>query len=68
MIANTLINASKNGKLVTVQIELQARFDEKANIKYAKLFEENGIKLVFGLPNLKVHAKICVVEKKNGRK
>ena len=68
MIANTLINASKNGKLVTVQIELQARFDEKANIKYAKLFEENGVKLVFGLPNLKVHAKICVVEKKNGRK
>ena len=68
MVANTLINAAKNGKLVTVQIELQARFDEKANIKYAKLFEENGIKLVFGLPNLKVHAKICVVEKKNGRK
>ena len=49
MVANTLINAAKNGKLVTVQIELQARFDEKANIKYAKLFEENGIKLVFGL-------------------
>lgn len=68
MVANTLINAAKNGKLVTVQIELQARFDEKANIKYAKLFEENGIRLVFSLPNLKVHAKICVVEKKNGRK
>ena len=63
-VANALINAAKNGKEVTVQIELQARFDEKANIKYAKLLEEQGVKLIFGIQNLKVHAKICVIERK----
>ena len=63
-VANALINAAKNGKEVIVQIELQARFDEKANIKYAKLLEEQGVKLIFGIQNLKVHAKICVIERK----
>ena len=63
-VANALINAAKNGKEVTVQIELQARFDEKANIKYAKLLEEQGVKLIFGIQNLKVHAKICIIERK----
>ena len=63
-VANALINAAKNGKEVTVQIELQARFDEKANIKYAKLLEQQGVKLIFGIQNLKVHAKICVIERK----
>ena len=63
-IANALINAAKNGKEVIVQIELQARFDEKANIKYAKLLEEQGVKLIFGIQNLKVHAKVCVIERK----
>ena len=64
-VANALINAAKNGKEVFVQIELQARFDEKANIKYAKLLEEQGVKLIFGIQNLKVHAKICVIERKS---
>ena len=64
-VANALINAAKNGKEVIVQIELQARFDEKANIKYAKLLEEQGVKLIFGIQNLKVHAKICVIERKS---
>lgn len=64
-VANALINAAKNGKEVVVQIELQARFDEKANIKYAKLLEEQGVKLIFGIQNLKVHAKICVIERKS---
>ena len=64
-VANALINAAKNGKDVVVQIELQARFDEKANIKYAKLLEEQGVKLIFGIQNLKVHAKICVIERKS---
>jgi polyphosphate kinase len=63
-VANTLINAAKSGKKVVVQIELQARFDENANIDYAKLMQDQGVKLIFGIPNLKVHAKICVVEKK----
>ena len=60
----SLINAVKNGKQVTVQIELQARFDEQANIKYAEQLQEEGVKLIFGVPGLKVHSKICVIERK----
>lgn len=67
-IASCLINAAKNGKKVTVQIELQARFDEAANIEYAELFEAEGIHLIFGVPGLKVHSKICVIERQEGRK
>jgi len=62
-IAAALINAAKNGKEVTVQIELQARFDEQANIKYANQFQEEGIKLIFGIPGLKVHTKVCFIER-----
>ena len=62
-VANTLITAAKNGKEVVVQIELQARFDETNNIDYAKLMQDQGVKLIFGIPTLKVHAKVCVVEK-----
>ncbi len=62
-VAAALINAAKNGKEVTVQIELQARFDEQANIQYANQFQEEGIKLIFGIPGLKVHTKVCFVER-----
>ena len=62
-IASSLINAVKNGKQVTVQIELQARFDEQANIQYAEQLQREGVKLVFGVAGLKVHCKICVVER-----
>ncbi len=62
-IASALINAVKNGKQVTVQIELQARFDEQANIKYANQLQAEGIKLIFGVPGLKVHSKICLIER-----
>lgn len=62
-VASSLINAAKNGKKVTVQIELQARFDESANIKYAEQLQAEGIKLIFGVPGLKVHSKICVIER-----
>ncbi len=62
-VASSLINAVKNGKQVTVQIELQARFDEEANIQYAEQLQSEGIKLIFGVPGLKVHSKICVVER-----
>lgn len=62
-IANSLINAKKNGKDVTVQIELQARFDEKANIEYAELLESENIRLIFGIKGLKVHCKVCVAER-----
>ncbi len=62
-IASSLINAVKNGKEVTVQIELQARFDEQANIHYAEQMQREGVKLIFGVAGLKVHCKICVVER-----
>lgn len=63
-VVSSLINAVKNGKQVTVQIELQARFDEQANIEYAELLQaEGGVKLIFGVPGLKVHSKICVIER-----
>lgn len=62
-VAACLVNAVKNGKQVTVQIELQARFDEQANIEYAEELQAEGVKLIFGVPGLKVHSKICVIER-----
>ncbi|WP_298487112.1 polyphosphate kinase 1 [uncultured Maribacter sp.] len=69
-VAACLVNAVKNGKQVTVQIELQARFDEQANIEYAEQLQAEGVKLIFGVPGLKVHSKICLVEREeeNGLK
>ncbi|QHI36001.1 Polyphosphate kinase [Kordia antarctica] len=67
-VASSLINAVKNGKKVTVQIELQARFDEAANIKYAEQLQSEGINLIFGVPGLKVHSKTCVVERLENNK
>ncbi len=63
-VASALINAAKNGKKVLVQIELQARFDETNNIIYAEQMQAAGVELIFGIPGLKVHSKICVVEKR----
>ncbi|WP_081211537.1 polyphosphate kinase 1 [Salegentibacter sediminis] len=62
-IASSLINAVKNGKKVTVQIELRARFDEAANIRYAEQMQQEGVNLIFGVPGLKVHCKTCVIER-----
>ena len=62
-IISSLINAVKNGKKVTVQIELQARFDEASNISYAEQMQQEGIELIFGIKGLKVHSKICVVDR-----
>ena len=62
-IISSLINAAKNGKKVTVQIELQARFDEASNISYAEQMQTEGIHLIFGVKGLKVHSKICVIER-----
>lgn len=67
-IASSLINAKKNGKDVTVQIELQARFDEEANIKYAELLQSEEIRLIFGVKGLKVHCKTCLVERLENNK
>ncbi len=67
-IASSLINAAVNGKSVTVSIEIRARFDEQANIKYARQMENEGINLVFGVTGLKVHSKMCVIEREEGKK
>ncbi|MEA1896743.1 MAG: polyphosphate kinase 1 [Bacteroidota bacterium] len=63
-VINTLINASLNGKEVTVVIELQARFDEESNIYWSKKLEEAGAKVIFGIPGLKVHAKLLLIGRK----
>ncbi|MFI0490174.1 polyphosphate kinase 1 [Flavobacterium sp.] len=62
-IISSLINAAKNGKKVIVQIELQARFDEASNISYAEQMQTEGIELIFGIKGLKVHSKVCVIER-----
>lgn len=67
-VAASLINAVKNGKQVTMQIELRARFDEQANIGYAEQLQAEGVQLIFGVPGLKVHSKICVIEREEGDK
>ncbi|MCL8006253.1 polyphosphate kinase 1 [Gelidibacter japonicus] len=67
-VASSLINAAKNGKKVTVAIELQARFDEQANIDYAEQMQTDGINLLFGVKGLKVHSKMCVIEREENNK
>jgi polyphosphate kinase len=67
-IASSLINAAINGKNVTVSIELQARFDEQANIDYAQQMQHEGVNLIFGVTGLKVHSKMCVIEREEGDK
>jgi polyphosphate kinase len=62
-VISSLINAAKNGKKVIVQIELQARFDEASNISYAEQMQTEGIELIFGIKGLKVHSKVCVIER-----
>lgn len=67
-VASSLINAAINGKTVTVSIELRARFDEEANIYYAQQMKKEGVNLIFGVPGLKVHSKMCVIEREEGKK
>lgn len=67
-IVSSLINAARNGKKVIVQIELQARFDEASNISYSEQMQTEGIQLIFGVKGLKVHSKICVIERKENDK
>ena len=58
------INAANNGKKVTVVVELQARFDEEANIKWAKRLIRSGIKVIYSQPKLKIHAKLFLIDRK----
>lgn len=64
-VVNALMNAVKNGKTVVAVVELQARFEEAANIRWATELQEAGARVVFGVPGLKVHAKICLITRKN---
>ncbi|MFT3844298.1 MAG: polyphosphate kinase 1 [Lacibacter sp.] len=63
-IINALINAARNGKKVTVMLELRARFDEEANLYWKERLEEEGVKVLIGVPNMKVHAKLCLIKKR----
>ncbi len=60
-IANALVNAIKNGKKITVLVELQARFDEENNIYWANKLQEEGATVIYGVPGLKVHSKLFLI-------
>ncbi|RCH55225.1 polyphosphate kinase 1 [Mucilaginibacter hurinus] len=60
-VVHALINAAKNGKKVHCLVELRARFDEQNNIQWSSRLEEEGVKVVYGIPGYKVHSKICLV-------
>ena len=66
-IITNLINAAKNGKKVTVFVELKARFDEENNLFTSEMMKNAGIKIIYSLPGLKVHAKVALVIEKSGR-
>jgi len=66
-VVNALINANNNGKKVTVFVEVKARFDELANIQFAKIMKKEGIKIIYSIPGLKVHAKVALVLRKPGK-
>jgi len=63
-VINALVNAVRNGKQVSVVIELKARFDEEANMMWKKRLEEEGVRVYIGLPEMKIHAKICVIKRR----
>ncbi|MFV0544716.1 MAG: RNA degradosome polyphosphate kinase [Bacteroides sp.] len=63
-VINTLISAAQNGKKVTVFVELKARFDEENNLVTAQMMEACGIKIIYSIPGLKVHAKVVLVCRK----
>ncbi len=60
-VVNALLNAVRNGKSVTTVVELQARFDEEANILWGNKLMEAGVKVIYGVPGLKVHAKLLLI-------
>lgn len=60
---SSLIDARHNGKAVTVVVELQARFDEEANIEWSKVLTDNGVQVIFGAPGLKIHSKLLLISR-----
>ncbi|MCK9403149.1 MAG: polyphosphate kinase 1 [Chitinophagaceae bacterium] len=67
-VINALINAARNGKEVVVMLELKARFDEEANLEWKKILEEEGVTVLLGIPKMKIHAKLCIIKKRQGNK
>jgi polyphosphate kinase len=67
-VAKALIFAARNGKEVTAVVELRARFDEEHNIQWSQRMEEAGVKIVFGVEGLKIHSKLTLIKKKNGKR
>lgn len=65
-VIDSLIHAANNGKRVTVVVELKARFDEANNIKWASRLTDAGVKVLFGLPTLKIHSKLCLITRREG--
>lgn len=64
LIANALISAARSGKNVTVFVELKARFDEANNIRWSKQMKAAGVKIIYSIPGLKVHAKVALVKRR----
>lgn len=65
-VINALMNAARNGKSVTTVVELQARFDEEANILWGNKLLDEGVKVIYGVPGLKVHSKLCLITRIKG--
>lgn len=61
---NSLIDAVHNGKRVVVVVELQARFDEEANIEWSRILTEAGVDVIFGIPGMKIHAKLLLITRR----
>jgi polyphosphate kinase len=67
-VVNALINAARNGKSVTVFMELQARFNEEENINYTRQLQEEGVKVIQGIPGFKIHSKLILIRRKENNK
>lgn len=67
-VVNALINAARNGKEVTVFLEVQARFDEEANIYWAGKMQQEGVRVIQSIPGYKVHAKLLLIRRREGMK
>ncbi|MBM3431453.1 MAG: polyphosphate kinase 1 [Bacteroidetes bacterium] len=67
-VINAILNAARNGKQVVVCLELKARFDEEANLEWKSVLEEEGVQVLVGMPNKKVHAKLLCIRKRSGKK
>lgn len=66
-VINALINAARNGKKVTMVLELRARFNEQDNIQYGNLLDKENVKVILGVPGLKVHSKLCLISRKEDK-